>query len=101
MHPIFLYAMTHLGSDVDATLGAFARKYAIALPAEGSLPELRGALVMHMQAEGANPAHISWEATVLEVLWDKVYPPCAYQGCSALAMPNGTLCKGHTLASLL
>lgn len=100
MNPFMLWLLEH-HSSADTPIGAFARKYAIVLPATGDGAELRAALRTYMQRTDADDAHISWETAVFEVAWDMYRPPCSWRECAEPAADTSTLCPAHTLGDLL
>ena len=102
MHELMKWLLGHgYGNQKDTPLGVFTRRYAAVLPVEGALPELRAAIVTYGQSQGEDPFETSWQISCLEVAWDLFQPKCSWVDCSALALPNGVLCKAHELLELL
>lgn len=97
MHPLCAWLSAHYA---DGPLATFAKMYADVLPADGTLDDLRTALVDHLRSTHTD-SQIIREVFCLEVAWDKYAPPCTVRDCPALALPDSLRCEGHTLERLL
>ncbi len=91
--PSFLHWLILTHSSAQTPLGDFTRKYAHDLPNTCDRAELR----QRLEDLGAD----HWDLSCFDVAWDQYQPPCTYKDCTALALGDSTLCKGHQLEDLL